>query len=80
MSMKVAVSIPEPIFTEAEELARHLTTTRSELYARALGAFVATHAPEQVTCAIDAVIAQVEDGADPFARAAARQVFDRLEW
>ena len=35
--MKVAVSIPDPIFAEAETLAKRFKTSRSKLYGRALG-------------------------------------------
>jgi hypothetical protein len=43
--MKVAVSIPGPVFADAERLAKRLKASRSEVYARALKAFVANHAP-----------------------------------
>ena len=47
--MKVAVSIPDPIFMEAEAVARRLKLSRSKVYARALGEFVANHAPDRTT-------------------------------
>lgn len=78
--MKVAVSIPDPVFAEAELLARRLKTTRSQIYARALDAFVGAHAPDRVTEAIDAVVDEVGAEPDAFTRAAARRVFDRTEW
>ena len=43
--MKVAVSIPDEIFAEAEDLAKRFNTSRSELYSRALGTFIGLHAP-----------------------------------
>ncbi len=78
--MKVAVSIPDPVFTEAEALAKRLNASRSEVYARALHAFVATHAPERVTEALNAVVDDAGDGTDDFLREAARQAFDRSDW
>jgi metal-responsive CopG/Arc/MetJ family transcriptional regulator len=78
--MKVAVSIPDPVFAEAERLAKRLKTTRSDIYARALGAFVATHAPDRVTQAMNEVVDAVGAVPDEFAKAAARRVFDRVEW
>ena len=39
--MKTAVSIPDDVFHEAEELARRCNITRSELYANALRALLA---------------------------------------
>ena len=78
--MKVAVSIPDPVFDEAERLAERLKTTRSELYARALAAFVGTHAPDRVTASMNAVIDAIGTEPDPFPKEAARRVFDHVEW
>lgn len=78
--MKVAVSIPDDVFEEADRLAQRLKSSRSEVYARALAEFVGTHAPDRVTEAMDAAIDSVGDEPDEFTRAAARRVFDRVEW
>ena len=80
--MKIAVSIPDPIFDEAERLAKRLNTSRSELYARALGRFVADHAPDRVTEAMDAALKAVkgEQKADAFTKEAARRVLKSAEW
>ena len=78
--MKVAVSIPDPVFNEGEILARQLKTSRSEIYARALAAFVGSHAPDRVTEAMNDVLDSVGAASDEFSSAAARRVFDRIEW
>lgn len=78
--MKVAVSIPDPVFAEAELLAKRLRTSRSEIYARALDAFVGSHAPDRVTTALDAVVEGLGDTPDAFAREAARRTLERVEW
>jgi len=78
--MKVAVSIPDRVFTEAERLAAHLKTSRSELYARALAAFVGNHAQDRVTEKMNAVVDAVGASPDPFSQAAARRVLERVEW
>ena len=80
ISMKVAVSIPDRVFKEAERLAAHLKTSRSELYARALAAYVGDHAPDRVTEKVNAVIGAVGGSTDGFSRAAARRVFERVDW
>ena len=41
--MKTAISIPDPLFEKADELAHRLHISRSELYANALRAFVEEH-------------------------------------
>lgn len=79
--MKVAVSIPDSIFAEAERLAARLNTSRSDLFARALSAFIKSHDPDDITAALNAAIdAAGGDRADPFIREAGRRVFDRVEW
>ena len=80
IGMKVAVSIPDPVFNEAEQLARRMNTLRSDLYARALVAYVGDHAADRVTQAINDVVDAVGTVPDGFARAAAARVFDRVEW
>jgi metal-responsive CopG/Arc/MetJ family transcriptional regulator len=78
--MKVAVSIPDDVFEEADELAARLKTSRSDVYARALAEYVGNHAPDRVTDAINEVVDAIGGGTDDFSRAAARGVFDRVEW
>ncbi len=78
--MKVAVSIPDRVFAEAERLAAQLKTSRSALYARALSAFVGNHAEDRVTEKMNAVIDAVGATSDTFSRAAARQLLERVEW
>jgi metal-responsive CopG/Arc/MetJ family transcriptional regulator len=79
--MKVAVSIPDPVFAQAEALAKTMKVSRSKVYARALGEFIATHADNGVTEAMNAAIDAVGDNTpDPFVRAAGRRIFESIEW
>lgn len=78
--MKVAVSIPDPVFNDAEQLARRMKTSRSDLYARALAAYVGDHAPDHVTQAMNQAVDGISPESDDFAAAAAKRVFDRVEW
>ena len=78
--MKVAVSIPDHVFAEAELLAKRMNAPRSEIYARALSAFVGNHAPDRVTLAMNEAIDSAGDMSDDFTRAAARQALSRAEW
>lgn len=78
--MKTAVSIPDDIFAEAEALARREKRSRSEVYARALGEYVARHAPDRVTEAMDRVLDEVDASRDEFTRRAARRTMERTEW
>lgn len=79
--MKVAVSIPDPTFAEAEELSRLLGTSRSKLYARALDAFLAAHRADRLAKSWNDVIDEVGAEPDPvILRAASRQVLRHTEW
>jgi hypothetical protein len=53
--MKTAISIPDELFRAAERAAKNLGLTRSELYRRALGAFLERHSDRSVTEALDEV-------------------------
>ena len=63
--MKTAISIPDPIFKLADELARRLDMSRSELYARAVDAYILSHRYEAVTEALNAVYATEDSALDP---------------
>jgi metal-responsive CopG/Arc/MetJ family transcriptional regulator len=62
--MKTAVSIPDEVFEKAEHLARRAKRSRSELFSAALSEYVARHAPDEVTDAMDRVCADVGDQQD----------------
>lgn len=78
--MKVAVSIPDPIFAEADALAQRLGTTRSKLYARALRAYVVDQDPDRITEAMNAVVDEADAESDPIVRSASGVVLARTEW
>jgi hypothetical protein len=54
--------------------------SRSEVYSLALAEYVARHAPQQVTEAMDRVWAEVGEKTDEFASAAARRTLEHSEW
>jgi hypothetical protein len=78
--MKVAVSIPDEVFTEAEALAKHLRASRSEIYSRALGEYLGRHAPDRVTDQMNHVMAGIGEETDSFSKRAGRRVLRRVEW
>ena len=78
--MKTAVSIPDEIFEEAEQLARRTKRSRSDVYSHALAEYVARHAPDRITEAMDRAIASLDEPADSFASAAGRRTLARTEW
>ena len=57
--MKTAVSIPDDIFERAERLASQGRRSRSEVYAAALGEYLARHAQDEVTETMNRVCGKV---------------------
>jgi metal-responsive CopG/Arc/MetJ family transcriptional regulator len=55
--MKIAISVPDPVFEAAEALARELKVSRSQLYSRALAAYLDTRGAAAVTERLNAVYA-----------------------
>ena len=78
--MKIAVSVPDDVFERAERLARKAGRSRIEVYSSALREYVARHAPDEVTDALDRVVANVGEPADPFLSEAGRRVLETTEW
>jgi metal-responsive CopG/Arc/MetJ family transcriptional regulator len=63
--MKTAISVPDQLFGEADALARQLHLSRSELYVRALEAFVREHRGEWITERLNVVLAETDSALDP---------------
>ena len=78
--MKTAVSIPDEVFEKVERLARRARRSRSEVFSAALKEYVARHAPDEVTDAMNRVCDQVGDQHDAFVAAVGRRALERAEW
>ena len=78
--MKTAISIPDDVFADAERLARVLKKSRSQLYSRALREYVARHAADQITEALDRVCGDGPPADNDLAQAAARRTLRRSQW
>ncbi len=78
--MKVAVSIPDPIFREAERASRRMRVPRSQLYARALEAFVKENSGEEITRRLNEVYGKVSSKLEPAAEAISLEVLRREKW
>jgi antitoxin MazE6 len=64
-AMKVAVSLPDPLFEAAERVSEELGLPRSQLYAQALEAFVKGHRTVGVKEALEAVYSDQPSELDP---------------
>ena len=74
------VSIPDEVFQGAERLARRTKKSRSQLFSDAVREYVARHAPDEVTEAMDRVCADLGRPTDEFVPSAARRILERTEW
>lgn len=63
--MKTAISLPDPLFEEAERVAARLGLSRSELYARAITRFVREQSGDAITDAINRVVQKLPPALDP---------------
>jgi metal-responsive CopG/Arc/MetJ family transcriptional regulator len=78
--MKVAVSIPDDVFDEAERVAALSGKTRSGLYAEALEAFLAAKRDQRVTEQLNAVYSVHDSKLDPAWIKAQLAVLDDETW
>ena len=78
--MKVAVSIPDTVFEAAERVSRRLRVPRSQLYARALQAFVKQHSGGEITERLNAVYGKLSSKLDDKIQAASLSVLRRERW
>ena len=65
LTMKTAISIPDPVFEAAERAAGRLGISRSELYARAVQAYLDALRKDDVTRRLDDVYASEPSRMDP---------------
>lgn len=63
--MKVAISLPDPLFSAAEQMAEQLHVSRSQLYAQALAEYLATRQDSAITQRLNAVYAVGQERVDP---------------
>lgn len=81
IGMKTAVSLPDRVYREAEGYAKRTKKSRSQLYAEALAEYLARHAPDEVTEAMNVVVDELGDAAaDPFVQQAGRRMLRSVEW
>lgn len=78
--MKTAISLPDPLFQEADQLAERLGMSRSELYATALEAYLRTHREQDVTAALDRVYGTEDSSLDPVLAALQAASIPREDW
>jgi metal-responsive CopG/Arc/MetJ family transcriptional regulator len=78
--MKVAVSIPDPIFREVERISRRMRLPRSQFYAHALEAYVRERSGEEITERLNEVYARTSSKLDAAAESLSLEVLRREKW
>lgn len=78
--MKIAISVPDPIYRAAEQAAKRLRVPRSQFYSRAVEAYLKLTSREDVTERLNAVYSEETTEPDPFLEAAARATLRRTKW
>jgi metal-responsive CopG/Arc/MetJ family transcriptional regulator len=78
--MKVAISLPDPIFSAAEGLARRLRVSRSQLYARAIEEYLAERQDALITERLNALYPQEQESVDPALTVAQLGAIGREAW
>ena len=78
--MKVAISLPDPVFDAAEQLAGRMHVSRSQLYAQAIAEFLAKRQGSRVTEQLDAVYAVEPATVDPALASAHHRALDDESW
>jgi metal-responsive CopG/Arc/MetJ family transcriptional regulator len=78
--MKTAVSIPDEIFEKADQLARKVRKSRSQLYTDAVREYVAKYATESVTETMTRICNELGDTSDPMISSVSRRTLERSEW
>ena len=78
--MKVAVSIPDDIFEDAEYLARKLGKPRSQLYADAIAEYVGVYRSDTITEQLNAVYQKDESKLDAALESAQFKTLETEDW
>jgi hypothetical protein len=79
--MKTAISIPDDVFEQAEQAAKRLGLSRSELFTRAVRAFLETRTARNITNSYNAAFGD-ESASDieAFRREATRRALLGVDW
>lgn len=78
--MKTTISLPDPLFKEAEALAFRLGKSRDQLYAEAISDYLARFEGGTGTDRMNQVLEAVGEGCDPAVEAAGLETLRRVEW
>lgn len=72
------VSVPDSVMRAVERFARMTRVSRSQLFTAAVAEYLARHAPDAVTAAMDQVCERLDGDDDRFVNQAARERLRRV--
>ena len=78
--MKTAISVPDEVFESADELAKELGVSRSELYSTAVAEYLAKHRSEDLTARLNEVYGAEPSGLPSELRRAQAKSIGPSEW
>ncbi len=78
--MKVAISLPDPVFSAAEKLAQHMRVSRSQLYAQAIEEYLGKRQDTLITERLNALYASEHCPVDPAMAAAQLGAIGHEAW
>ena len=78
--MKVAISLPDPVFSAAEKLAHRLRVSRSQLYAQAIEEYLGKRQDSLITERLNALYAADQEPVDPAMTAAQLGAIGHEAW
>jgi len=78
--MKTAISLPDELFHEVEQLAESSNKSRSEIYRNALEDYVAKHDADRIRDTLNEAVAKAGQESGEFLTAAGRAILEKVEW
>lgn len=78
--MKTAISLPDVVFKEAEQFARSLNKSRSQLYVEAIEEYLARHASDNITVTMNNVCDLLSEQDTKIVTKTAQKILSREPW
>lgn len=80
MAMKTAISLPDDLFEDAEQMAEALGISRSELFRTALQEYMERHRADRITERLNEIYSQEDSSLDPAIERLQSETFDPEDW
>ena len=78
--MKTAISIPDPVFYAAEDMAHNLGMSRSEFFSVAIAEYMQNHKYQNITEVLNTIYQEADSSLDKEITAMQLQSIQKEEW